>query len=681
MPLRGAENSQSTESLAAQFHWALALSALTALAVGPLDALLNLLTVPLGDGPPGPPDPTRANMTLSAGFILTVFCFAGLLTAFLSVLLMCRRWPWPFQRITLFLAALPFAVLLKSAIGNFGLAEFGGPAARACYIAVVALTMAVLVYLGARGPGVYPALARRMAWCLPALSLAALAFVFQWMNPPSLAVSAVVWASILAAAILSYRSASAITLRAATAIAVCGVVVAGGLGLLALPARSRGSQSVAGSPTGDRNVILISIDTLRADRLGAYGANPSKTPNIDLLAADGMVFENAYSPAPWTLPGVASFLTGMNPVASGADCRPPSCSLSNSVVTLAEHFRDAGYRTAAFGSNFNISRRNLLQGFGEYRFGPFEVLPQYSPGALLLWRILPAWFGDDDTSRSIADGAIDWLERNNSDRFFLWVHFLDPHVPDSAPPPDLETNATARLMMRRSAELPYLNRDGKEFPPDWIETIKTLYELETVDVDKQIGRFVDHLRELDLYDDAVILLTADHGEELWDHGRYEHGHALYDELLRVPLIVKAPSVLPGKASVRVATMQTPRTVAEAAGIETEEAYWAPSLPHSADGHDGTLLIGATLYSDRQVGVIFGKRKYIRNSDAGSELLFDLAADPKEQHPLTDQQSLDEARQLLEEQLQRSMELRTLFGDETPPPDSIPPDLLRSLGYL
>jgi arylsulfatase A-like enzyme len=226
-----------------------------------------------------------------------------------------------------------------------------------------------------------------------------------------------------------------------------------------------------------------------------------------------------------------------------------------------------------------------------------------------------------------------------------------------------------------------LTGHGEDFPPVWVETIKALYELETVDVDRNVGRFLHLLRELDLYDDAVILLTADHGEELWDHGRYEHGHTLYDELLRVPLIIKAPSISPGRVAARVATTQAPRTVVEAAGLKAEDAHWAPSLPDGDAVPDGTLLIGATLYFDRQVGIIFDDRKYIRNLDDGSELLFDLAADPDERRPLTDRSSLDAARQRLDERLQRSMELRKLFADETPAPNTIPPDLLRSLGYL
>jgi len=689
LSLRGAERpSPAGRTGTEQFLWALVLSALVALTVGPLDALLNLLATPLGNRLP---DPTRANITLGAGFILTLFCFAVLLAAFLVLLLVCRPMRWPYRRITLILAVGPFSVLLKSAIGNFGLAGFGGPAARTAYIVVVALTIAALVCLAARGTSNHPTLARGMAWCLPALSLGALALVFQQMNSQDLPVgpawnagatfSAMVWASILGAALFSYRLRRAITLRAATLTAVSGVVFAGVFGWLVVPARSHGSQRIAGSAAGQRNVILISIDTLRADHLGAYGAGPSKTPNIDRFAADGKVFEHAYSPAPWTLPGAASFLTGMNPVANGADCRPENCSLSDNVVTLGERFRDAGYRTAAFGANVHITGRNLLQGIGEYRFGPFITLPQYSPGALFLWLVLPDWFGEDATTEDIADSAIDWLERNKSDRFFLWVHFLDPHVPYSSPPANPQAHPTASLLMSRSARLPTRARAGEVFSPDWIEAIKLLYELETADVDRNVGRFLDRLKELGLYDDAVILLTADHGEELWDHGRYEHGHALYDELLRVPLILKAPFVSPGRVAARVATMQTPRTVLEAAGLQTEDVYLAPSLPDNDATPDRTLLIGATLYFDRQVGIIFDKRKYIRNSDTGSELLFDLAADASEQHPLTDERSLDAARHLLDERLQSSMKLRELFVDQTPTPNNISPDLLRSLGYL
>lgn len=671
-----------------QFLWALLLAALTALTVGPLDALLNLFSTPLGDRSP---DPIRADIILGAGLILTLICFGVLLAALLALQLACRPRAWPYRRISLILAVCPFAVLLKSSIGSFGRAGFGGPAARSAYIAAVVLTIAVLAYLAARGPATRPALARGIAWTLPALSLGALALAFQLMPSgprptgsawhAGAAFCALAGASILGAAIIAYRLRGAIPWRAAALTALAGVAAAGLLGWLITPARSHKSHVIAGTAAGQRNVILISIDTLRADRLGAYGAGPLATPNIDRLAADGMVFENAYSPAPWTLPGIAALLTGMDPTANGTDCRPSDCSLSGNVVTLGERFRDAGYRTAAFGSNTNVIGRNVLQGIGEYRFGPFIILPQHSPGAVFLWRVLPSWFGEAASSADIAGNAIDWLQRNQSARFFLWVHFLDPHVPYSAFPSDPQAYPAARRLIRRSAQLPALARAGEVFPADWIETIKALYALETAAVDSEVGRFLDRLRELGLYDDAVIALTADHGEELWDHGGYEHGHALHEELLRVPLIVKAPTIPPGRTAARAATMQVPRTVLQAASLSAEDPYLAPPLPDGGAAPNATLLIGATLYFDRRIGIIFDDRKYIRNSEDGSELLFDLAADPEERRPLTDEQSLDLARRRLDERLERSMKLRELFVDQVREPSTVSPDLLRSLGYL
>jgi arylsulfatase A-like enzyme len=358
--------------------------------------------------------------------------------------------------------------------------------------------------------------------------------------------------------------------------------------------------------------------------------------------------------------------------------------LDDDAVTLGERFRDAGYRTAAFGTNPHISGRNLLQEVAEYQFGPHVSLPALSPAGRFMLTVFPKRFGPVDSTDDISDNAIGWLERNKSARFFLWVHYLDPHVPYSVARSDLEDYPDGVKIMNRSWRLPGLMRGGEVLPPAWIETIKALYGLETAAVDNNIGRLLDRMRDLGLYGETVILLTSDHGEELWDHGSYEHGHSLYDELLHVPLIFKVPAMAPGRVIPRVATTQVPRTLLDAAGLTTGDDYLPPPLPDAESGQtaqNATVLIGAPLYFDEQIGIIFDNFKYVRNSATGAESLFDLAADAEEKHPLTDAKMLNAARQRLAERWESAVKSRELFLEEAAAPPPIPVDLLRSLGYL
>lgn len=240
------------------------------------------------------------------------------------------------------------------------------------------------------------------------------------------------------------------------------------------------------------NVVLITIDTLRADRLGAYGHKAARTPHLDRLAAEGLLFKRAYSQAPLTLPSHASILTGLYPPQHGARLNG-SYSFRRGVPTLATLLGEEGYATGAFVSAYVLhSSFGLAEGFDVYedRTGDAKLdIPERSAGETV-------------------GLALEWLGEQRSGPFFLWVHVFDPHYPYLPPDP----------FRREFAADPY---DG-----------------EIAYVDSEVGRLVGHLEERGILDQTMLIVTADHGESLGEHNEQTHGMLIYDATIQVPLIIR-----------------------------------------------------------------------------------------------------------------------------------------------
>ncbi len=292
-----------------------------------------------------------------------------------------------------------------------------------------------------------------------------------------------------------------------------------------------------------RHVILITVDTLRADALSSYGQQRISTPSIDGLAEDGILFQEAISPAPWTLPAIASIMTGLSPKAHQITAR--QSKVPEEARTLAEYMLEAGYATAAIGRNmFLRSASSISQGFLEYDFCRPDSA--YSFGSLVLQqrRLFVLEEGETvdpgRTTDEITHLAIDWLESNFKKDFFLWVHYFDPHQP-YAPPADFLPEKNVSSAFDKAFSGFRRIRFGHLVPSRLDrERIRDLYHAEVVYMDNRIGRLLESLKRLNLYDESLILFSSDHGEELWEHGSFEHGHTLYQEVLRIPFIVKLP---------------------------------------------------------------------------------------------------------------------------------------------
>jgi arylsulfatase A-like enzyme/Tfp pilus assembly protein PilF len=288
------------------------------------------------------------------------------------------------------------------------------------------------------------------------------------------------------------------------------------------------------------NVLLITIDTLRADRLGAYGYDRAETPRMDKLAAEGIRFEEVVAPAPLTLPSHASLMTSMNPPSHGIRDNA-AFEISAGAQMLAELFKESGYETGAFvGAYVLHSRWGLSRGFDTYddRFDYGE------PGALLQRA--------ERRGDKVVETAVDWLKCERDAPFFAWVHFFDPHDPYTAPDP----------YGGRFAERPY---DG-----------------EVAYVDLLVGELIDALSRYGESEETIVVVTSDHGEALNDHGEPTHGLFLYDSTVLVPLIIRLPNQKAAGLDVseQVRLIDVAPTILELVGIATPASFEGKSLlPH------------------------------------------------------------------------------------------------------
>jgi arylsulfatase A-like enzyme len=275
------------------------------------------------------------------------------------------------------------------------------------------------------------------------------------------------------------------------------------------------------------NILFYVIDTLRADHLSGYGYGRRTSPNIDALARDGVSFSAVVAQSSWTRPAVATLLTGLNPPLHGAVSLRDS--LRPDVPTMATLLQGAGYATAAFVTNYNVAARwGLQRGFAEYRY-----LPEDEHGATVHVRA-------DALNREV----FAWLDQHRtaaSQPFFLYVHATDPHAPYTPPVEYAERmRSVAGSAENAAGLLPRLRRDPGAATTDEVQRLVDAYDGEIAFVDHEFGELVAKLRAMGLWDATLVVLTADHGEEFHDHGAFEHGRTLFQELIHVPLVMRFP---------------------------------------------------------------------------------------------------------------------------------------------
>ena len=414
--------------------------------------------------------------------------------------------------------------------------------------------------------------------------------------------------------------------------------------LSALAADATGFSPPA--PEKPPSIILISIDTLRADRLSSYGYTAVKTPHIDSLAKGGTQFSEAGSQVPLTFPSHVSIFTSTYPFFNGIEDNGET--LTPNVVTLASLLKFRGYRTAAVVGGFVMeSRFGLNRGFDMYD-SRFDQLSNGETPTGEIKRL-----GADVVA--IADK---WLSGNSNSNFFLFIHFYDLHTPYNLP-----ESYSARLGTGYDGELRY--------------------------VDEQVGAFLDFLRQRNLFDNSLVVLLADHGESLEDHGEELHGFFVYQSTIRVPLIVHWPAGragFPARIDEPVRLIDVAPTLLEFAGIPVPPEFQGRSLMELLrPGGSKTPrdVYSETLYPQKHFGcsalqaLRSGRYKYI---DAPKPELYDLASDPGESRNIYSQHA---SIALAEKEKLASLRARLRRQNPIPQRMLDPGTLarLRSLGYV
>ena len=415
----------------------------------------------------------------------------------------------------------------------------------------------------------------------------------------------------------------------------------------------------ASVPTGpsERNVILITIDTVRADHLGCYGATNVQTLVLDGLARDGVVFDRAISQVPLTWPSHAAILTGTYPFQNGVQDFTGQ-PLDARFRSVAQVFKQQGYATGAVVSSFVLDRSwGLARGFDFYD-------DAFSANSFQQKEIgLVDRSAGESVTRALRWLEKDWRQKTPRRPFFFWLHLYDPHSPYDPPEP--------------------FRTQYREHP----------YDGEIAYADHELGRLIVWLKQNRLYDGSLIVFLSDHGESLGDHGEKEHGLFVYDSTVHIPLIVKPPAgsgIRPGRVARPVETVAIAPTMVRFAGAKQpgakssiEKQFQSPGLLEK-DTDDDAEAYSESFYSFSSFGwsplhaLETSRYHYI---EAPVSELYDLVADPQEKNNLASQQAATVA--VLKDKLQALLR-RDPFTPQENAAVGVSPDALeklRALGYV
>ncbi|MDP6980571.1 MAG: sulfatase [Myxococcota bacterium] len=386
------------------------------------------------------------------------------------------------------------------------------------------------------------------------------------------------------------------------------------------------------------DVVVISIDTLRPDHLGAYGYARDTSPTIDRLASEGALFTNAISSSSWTLPAHAALFTGLADSVHG--CHDSDKRLADEHITLAETFSERGYRTAGFFSGpFLHPTFGLDQGFDSYAdcssYASVSAEKVRSTGELDQPDITAASHRDVTNPR-VLEAVTDYLGEAIDEPLFLFVHLWDVHF-DFIPPPPFDTRFDPDYTGEIDGENFFHNPDIHAGMDERdLAHVKALYDGEIAWTDHHIGLLLEQLERRGRLDNTVVVITSDHGEEFFEHGRKGHRFTLYDEVIRIPLVLWAPGRIdPGQRIEAAASLvDVFATVAGLAGLETGVETMGRSLIPLLDGTaepDPTALSLSELDTLGRKFTSFRKPKHKLLVDhvAKATWTFDMAKDPGE----------------------------------------------------
>jgi arylsulfatase A-like enzyme len=458
-----------------------------------------------------------------------------------------------------------------------------------------------------------------------------------------------------------------------------------------------------------RNVLLVTLDTTRADHLGCYGYDRETSPAIDTVAADAVIFSRAYSVVPLTTPSHVSIMTGLHPLSHGIYRN--SQSVPEELVTLAELLKKQGYATAAFVSAIVLSgHARIDDGFDVYS----DVIapsggPPHEPGRRMR------------SADRTTDAALGWLSQHREEKFFLWLHLYEPHLPYL--PPDAygrKFDPDYAAYKKRTEERLKPGDDPGALPPHpqtrpmmrfpralepaVVASMKNAYDGEIAFIDAQLSRVLGFLRQHELYDGTIVVVMGDHGEILYEKRQYfGHHKFVYEGALRIPLICRIPGVGARTIDRRITNVDILPTLLGALGIATPSgtdgiSFWpllrtggkVASRPyeivvsHTRRSGPGPPPEPEVAGVFDPTGVMKDRWKLLmtrRGEDPGAVLeLYDLRADPDEQTNLYDPEAEPPIARELRDYLESRLETaRERIRHEVLDPETA--ERLRSLGYL
>ena len=383
-------------------------------------------------------------------------------------------------------------------------------------------------------------------------------------------------------------------------------------------------------PGGDKMVMII-IDALRADALGCYGYDKPTSPTLDKLAAEGILFEQLHSASPWTAPSFGTIFTGVSPTVHGAGgflARGSSKGTSlfgvtvggirSDLPTLPSLMPDNVKTGAIINNSFVCKTMGFAKGFDTF---------DHENAKLTRYR----------EADKVTDKAVAWLKNNKDNPFFYVVHYFDPHIQYAPPKKYLPEFAPDKP---RRISYPFIDHDsartGKLKPSDAEKSyIRGLYNGEVRFVDDEIARLLDSMKELGLLKNTWIMVTSDHGEEHFDHGSFEHGHRYEEEVVKVPLILRAPQGLwrrGERVKSNVSHVDLLPTVLDIFGVRPPMHLEGRTLFPIIEGKetaDRTSYIEYNLFNGQQCAFYDGQYKLVWDIRRKRGFMYDLKNDPKE----------------------------------------------------
>ncbi len=374
------------------------------------------------------------------------------------------------------------------------------------------------------------------------------------------------------------------------------------------------------------NILMISMDTVRRDHCSSYGYQQSTTPNLDAFCKQGTIFDQAYAPTSTTGPSHATMFTSLYPIAHHV--KKNGLKLSENHITIAEILKSQGYQTSAIIGSFVLSARfGYSQGFSFFDES-FEL--QGSKHRVKSWEGNKIDGAFCRRGNYVTNNAISWLKNkcDPDEPFFLFAHYFDPHNP-------------------YDPHEPFLSKfyPSKKNPNELEETIGK-YDGEIAFIDYEIGKLLNVIKQMGLEEETLVIITSDHGEGLMEHNRMYHGVNIYEEAVRVPLLMRWPNVIKRGRIINnpVSLIDLTPTILDLIGINPDNwPFQGKSLVLRLQGESGSYenpiylyrrhykkgIVGKTYVNGEQYGVRIGSWKYIEGKDEKLKLLFNIATDPQE----------------------------------------------------